>query len=262
MRHTRTALLLSLCLAASAAPAQTTVPPTATPQPGQVLVSGTVPDEASKASVLARLRELYGADKVVDQIAVGQVALPANWSAYVQKLLTPNLKQISRGQLNIDGSVVSLRGEVGNEAVRQKIAADVATSLNPTYTVNNGLRVAAAEQNVLDNTLANRTVEFDSGKATLTPAGRAILDEMGAAVLKLKERKVELIGHTDNQGLRLSNQNLSKARAEAVKVYLTGKGINGELLTASGQGQDRPLVSNDTAEGRARNRRIEFRLAQ
>ena len=262
MRHIRTALLLSLSLTASIAPAQTTVPPTATPQPGQVLVSGTVPDETSKAAVLARLRELYGADKVVDQIAVGQVALPANWNAYVQKLITPNLKQISRGQLNIDGSVVSVRGEVANEAQRQKIASDIATSLNPTYTVNNGLRVAAAEQNVLDNTLANRTVEFESGKATLTPSGRAILDEMGAAMLKLKDRKVELIGHTDNQGLRLSNQNLSKARAEAVKLYLSDKGIKADLMTATGQGPDRPIAGNDSAEGRARNRRIEFRLAQ
>ncbi|MEC5164093.1 MULTISPECIES: OmpA family protein [unclassified Janthinobacterium] len=262
MRHIRTALLLSLSLTASIAPAQTTVPPTATPQPGQVLVSGTVPDETSKAAVLARLRELYGADKVVDQIAVGQVALPANWNAYVQKLITPNLKQISRGQLNIDGSVVSVRGEVANEALRQKIASDIATSLNPTYTVNNGLRVAAAEQNVLDNTLANRTVEFESGKATLTPSGRAILDEMAGAMLKLKDRKVELIGHTDNQGVRLSNQNLSKARAEAVKVYLSDKGIKADLMTASGQGPDRPIAGNDSAEGRARNRRIEFRLAQ
>ncbi len=262
MRPIRTALFFSLCLNAATAPAQATAPPAATPQPGQVLVSGIVPDETSKANVLARLRELYGADKVVDQIAVGQVALPANWNAYVQKLITPNLKQISRGQLSIDGSVVSVRGEVANEAQRQKIASDIATSLNPTYTVNNGLRVAAVEQNILDTTLANRTVEFDSGKATLTPAGRAILDEMLAAMLKLKGRKIELIGHTDNQGLRQSNQNLSKARAESVKDYLAGKGINGDLLSASGQGPDRPLAGNDTPEGRARNRRIEFRLAQ
>ena len=244
------------------APATVSIPTAATPQPGQVLAAGTVPDEASKAAVLARLRELYGADKVVDQIAVGQVVLPANWNAYVQKLLSPNLKQISRGQLKIDGSIVSVRGEVANEAQRQKIASDIATSLNPTYTVNNGLRVSASEQGVLDTTLANRTIEFESGKTMLTPSGRAILDEMAAAMQKLAGRKVEIIGHTDNQGLRASNQSLSQARAEAVKFYLSSKGIHSELLTASGQGSDRPIASNDTADGRARNRRIEFRMAQ
>lgn len=232
------------------------------PQPGQVLVTGTVPDEASKASVLAKLREVYGADLVVDQISVGAVATPANWNDYVQKLITPDLKQITRGQLKIEGSNVSLKGEVANEAQRQKIASTVATSLNPTYTVNNGLRVSASDQGVLDNTLANRTIEFESGKAALTASGKAILDEMTAAMLKLKERKVDIIGHTDNVGLRATNQGLSQARAEAVKAYLASHGIKSELLTASGQGADRPVASNDSTEGRARNRRIEFRLAQ
>lgn len=242
--------------------AQNAVPPVATPNPGQVLITGTVPDEASKASVLARLRELYGADKVVDQIAIGSVVLPANWNSYVQKLINPNLKLISRGQLKIDGNAVSVRGEVANEAQRQQIASDIATNLNPTYTVNNGLRVSASEQGVLDNTLANRIVEFESGQTMLTPAGKTILDQMAGALQKLKDKKVEIIGHTDGSGLRASNLALSQARAEAVKVYLGGKGINQDLLSTSGQGPDRPVASNDSSDGRARNRRIEFRIAQ
>jgi len=230
--------------------------------PGQVVASGTVADEASKTAVLTKLREVYGADKVLDQITVGQVTTPANWSDYVQKLITPDLKQVSRGQLKIDGTTVSVRGEVANEAQRQRIASDFATRLNPTYTVTNGLRVSAADQGVLDRTLANRIVEFESGQAVLTPTGKNILDEMAAAMLKLKGQKVEIIGHTDNVGLRASNQNLSQARAEAVRNYLTGKGIPAETLVASGSGPDRPIASNDTVEGRARNRRIEFRMAQ
>lgn len=244
-----------------------TVPPPVAPtttmqQPGQVFVSGTVPDEASKAAVLVPLRELYGAARVVDQIVIGPVALPPNWNSYVQKLINPSLLQISRGELKIDGTVVSVRGEVGNEAQRQKIPSDIATSLDPSYTVNNRLRVSASEQNILDNTLGKRTVEFESSKATMTPTGLAILDEMSAAMRQLKNKKVEIIGHTDNQGLRATNQTLSAARAEAVKQYLVSKGINGDLLSASGQGADRPVTTNDTVDGRARNRRIEFRIVQ
>jgi OOP family OmpA-OmpF porin len=250
-----------LCLAPAAAQ-QAAAPAPAAPKPGQVVASGTVPDEATKAAVLAKLREVYGAERVVDQIAIGPVATPANWNDYVQKLISPDLRQVSRGQLKIDGNTVSLRGEVANEALRQRIASNVATSLNPTYTVNNGLRVSAADQAILDNTLANRTIEFESGKATLTPTGRAILDEMVAAMLKLKGRKIEIIGHTDSAGLRASNLSLSQARAATVKAYLASHGIAEELLSASGQGPDRPIASNDNAEGRARNRRIEFRMAQ
>jgi OOP family OmpA-OmpF porin len=255
-------LLLAIASAAFTASNAQASPPSTSSQPGPVLVSGTVPDEATRAGVLERLRQLYGADRVIDQIAVGDVAAPANWSAYVQKLLTPSLKQISRGQVTIDGSAVALRGEVGSESLRLKVASDIAAGLNPTYTVSNGLHVAAAEQNVLDNTLANRTVEFDSGQATLTPLGRGILDEMAAAMQKLGARRIEIIGHTDNQGPRAGNQELSQARAEAVRSYLSTKGIDGGLLAVSGQGPDRPVASNDSAAGRARNRRIEFRIAQ
>ena len=242
--------------------AQTPVPAPASPQPGQILVTGTVADEASKAAVLARLRELYGAERVVDQVAVGAVAVPANWNAHVQKLLTPNLKLSTRGQLSIDGSIVSVRGEVANEAQRQQIASEIATSLNPTYTVNNGLRIAVAEQGVLDAALDKRIIEFDSGQASITPAGLAILDEMATAMQKLKGRKVEVIGHTDNTGLRASNVSLSQARAEAVRNYLASKGIAPDTVLTSGQGPDRPVASNTTVDGRARNRRIEFRIAE
>lgn len=230
--------------------------------PGQIVVTGAVPDESSKAALLAQVRALYGADRVVDQVGIAQVSLPPNWNGYVQKLITPNLKLISKGELKVDGTNVTLRGEVANEAQRQQIASDVATSLNPSYTVNNGLRVSAAEQNLLDAALAKRIIEFDSGRATLTPSGRAILDEMAAALDKVKGRKVEVIGHTDNVGLRDSNLALSQARAEAVRAYLTGKGISPDMVMVSGQGPDRPVAENSTAQGRARNRRIEFRVAQ
>nr|WP_315259276.1 OmpA family protein [uncultured Duganella sp.] len=230
--------------------------------PGQIVVTGAVPDEGSKAALLANVRALYGAERVVDQLTIAQVSLPPNWNGYVQKLIAPSLKLISKGELKVDGTNVTLRGEVANEAQRQQIASDIATSLNPSYTVNNGLRVSAAEQNLLDETLARRIIEFDSGKATLTPSGQAILDEMAVALQKVKGKKVEVIGHTDNIGQREGNLALSQARAEAVRTYLSGKGISQDMVLVSGQGPDRPVADNATVDGRARNRRIEFRVAQ
>ena len=74
MRQLATLVLLFAC--ATNAPAQN-----AAPQPGQVVVTGTVQDEASKASVLAKLRAVYGNDMVVDQIVIGAVATPVNWNS-------------------------------------------------------------------------------------------------------------------------------------------------------------------------------------
>jgi OOP family OmpA-OmpF porin len=255
----RATMLAGLAMAAGMAGAQVPVP--VTPLPGQVLVSGTVPDEASKAAMLARVRELYGAARVVDQVAIGNVVLPPNWNGYVHKLINPNLKLISRGQLRVEGNNVSVQGEVANEAQRQRIASDIAASLNPTYLVRNGLRVGAAEQDLLNAALARRIIEFESGQAVIRPSGLHILDEMAAALRKLTGRKVEVIGHTDNTGLRESNLSLSLARAEAVRAYLAGKAIDPAMIGVSGQGPDRPVADNATADGRARNRRIEFRVA-
>jgi OOP family OmpA-OmpF porin len=260
------ALFYAAALAAqSAAPnAAPSAAPTVRVQaaPGQVVASGTVPDEATRAAVLTRLRELYGADRVVDQIAVGGVVAPPNWSEHMQRLIAPHLKQVSRGQLSVHGNAVEVSGEVANEAQRQQVLSDIATSLNSTYSVKPALRVSAGEQNLLDNTLANRIVEFQSGSAQLTPVGQAVLDDMAAALVKLAGKKVEIIGHTDNLGSRDGNMALSLARADAVKAYLVHKGLAGGLLNTSGAGADRPVAPNNTAEGRQRNRRIEFRVSQ
>jgi OOP family OmpA-OmpF porin len=253
------ALPLALAaLVAVPAAAQTAAPAV----PNQVVVAGTVPDEATRNAILARVREVYGAERVVDQLGVGQVVAPPNWSGYVQKIVSPQLKQVSRGQLVINGNNIELKGEVTNETQRQQLAADMATSLNPTYAVRNALRVAAQEQTVLDATLANRIIEFEAGSSVLRPAGRSILDEMATTLLKMGSKKVEVIGHTDAQGARDTNIVLSLARADAVRSYLAGKGVPPSLITTSGSGPDRPVAANDTPEGRARNRRIEFRVSQ
>ena len=252
MNFSMTASLLVLSLLAA----------DASSQEAPIVVSGTVADEPTKAALLERLRGVYGPARVVDQLAVGTVATPANWNDYVGRLIGPNLKLIKGGQLKVEGSTVSLRGDVASEEQRAKIASDIAASLNPTYVVNNGLRVTQTQQAVLDAALANRIIEFESGKAALTETGMAVLDEMSAAMLKLKGVKVEVIGHTDNAGSRAGNLSLSQARAEAVKAYVVGKGIAAESVAVSGEGPDRPVADNRTPEGKARNRRIEFKVVQ
>jgi OOP family OmpA-OmpF porin len=236
--------------------------PARTDNAAPIVVSGMVGDDASKAALLARLRTVYGADRVVDQLAVGRVSMPPNWNEHVGKLVGPNLKLIKSGQLQVDGTSVSLRGDVASEAQRAQIAGEIAAALDTSFTVNNGLRVAASEQGMLDAALADRIIEFESGKATLADSGKAILDQMSAVLLRLKDKKVEVIGHTDNAGSRAGNLSLSQARAEAVKAYIVGRGVNADMVAVSGEGPDRPVADNRTPEGRARNRRIEFKVVQ
>lgn len=242
----------------------TVVPANVIPQPGQVVADGTVPDEATKASVLAQLQKIYGVGNVIDRIEVGGVVAPPNWSENVGKVLTDTLKQINRGQLEIDGTQIRVRGEVNNEAQRQQITSGFATALNPTYKIVNGLRVSAGqgEQSLLDTTLANRVVEFEFGSAVLTPRGRALLTEIADILPKVRSNKIEIIGHTDSSGSRATNLALSQARADAVREFFVEKGINASRFSTLGVGPDQPVAANDTNEGRAKNRRIEFRASR
>ncbi|MGE8656379.1 MAG: OmpA family protein [Achromobacter sp.] len=263
----RVSLLIMAALFSCAAAAQdaaTVVPANVIPQPGQVVASGAVPDEATKADVLARLQQVYGVGNVIDQIEVGGVVAPPNWSEHVGKLIGAPLKQINRGQLEVDGTQIRLLGEVQNEASRQQIASTFATSLNPTYKIVNGLRVAAGkdEQGLLDKVLTNRVVEFETGSATLTARGRELLDQVADVIPKLHSDKVQIIGHTDSSGSRSTNLALSQARADAVRAYLVDKGLPPGRFETLGAGPDQPVATNATAEGRAKNRRIEFRASR
>lgn len=226
---------------------------------GKVVVSGAVPDEASRTAIIEKLRSLYGAASVVDKLEVGGVTPPPRWSENMGKILNADLKQISQGELRISGTQIALRGNVGSEASRQKLASSMAALLNPTYLIDNGL-VVAGGQGVLDTALANRVVEFESGSANLTATGQTVLDEMAEAIRQIGTPKVQLIGHTDSLGEHELNVTLSRERANSAKDYLAGKGIPPETLTATGVGPDQPIASNGSAAGRARNRRIEFKL--
>ena len=229
--------------------------------PAPVVVDGVVPDEAAKARVLAKLRDLYGADRVVDRVRIGAVVAPPNWSENVAGLVDPLLRQVSSGELDIDGNSVRIRGTVANELQRQQVASHLLTSLNSSYSVNaGGLRVGASPQNLLDGVLANRIIEFESGSDRLTSAGQRILDELLEPMRQIGDARVQIIGHTDNVGQHQANLALSLARAERVGAYFQQRGIATSGLGVLGRGPDEPVADNATPAGRARNRRIQFKV--
>ncbi len=107
-------------------------------------------------------------------------------------------------------------------------------------------------------TLILEGVNFETGKATLTPESQTILDGVAESLVANEEIRVQVTGHTDNTGSRALNMRLSRARADAVRQYLIDKGVAADRLTAAGLGPDKPIASNRTAEGRAQNRRVEL----
>jgi outer membrane protein OmpA-like peptidoglycan-associated protein len=106
-------------------------------------------------------------------------------------------------------------------------------------------------------------VQFVSGSATLTTGAKNELNKLVKIMNEdYPDVKMSIAGHTDNTGKPEKNQELSVARAESVKKYLVSKGVNESRLTATGFGQDQPIADNTTTSGKAKNRRVEFKVSQ
>ena len=109
-------------------------------------------------------------------------------------------------------------------------------------------------------------VHFDSDvlfavdSTTLDTGGRSTLDEVAKVLVDHDKTAVVVQGHTDAQGTEVHNDDLSERRAERVESYLIGRGVDGARIEAVGYGESHPIASNDTAEGRQRNRRVDILL--
>ncbi|HHO76498.1 MAG TPA: OmpA family protein, partial [Deltaproteobacteria bacterium] len=103
-----------------------------------------------------------------------------------------------------------------------------------------------------------RNIQFDTGKATIKQGSYAVLDNVVMFLRDNPDMNMEIQGHTDNIGSEAFNVTLSESRAGAVLEYLQSKGVESGRLTSKGYGSSMPVADNDTGQGRALNRRVEF----
>ncbi len=103
-------------------------------------------------------------------------------------------------------------------------------------------------------------VNFEFGSAKLDPNAQRLLDRVGQSLIDSPKFVVELQGHTDNKGSDAYNLILSQDRANSVKAYLIGKGVDAKRMVARGYGERQPIADNSAEEGRVRNRRVEMKV--
>jgi outer membrane protein OmpA-like peptidoglycan-associated protein len=120
-----------------------------------------------------------------------------------------------------------------------------------------------ASMNMLDKIMTDgkfitHGIRFDVSSATIKPESMGVIGDVAKYMKDHPDLKLEVDGYTDSDGNDASNMQLSQARAESVKKTLIQSGIDGSRLTAKGFGETKPLGSNDTPEGKAMNRRVEF----
>jgi OOP family OmpA-OmpF porin len=117
--------------------------------------------------------------------------------------------------------------------------------------------VPAPPVRIVQNVSLSGDALFANNSAVLTDAGKVSVDPIIVGARKLNDAKITLVGHADSRGDAAYNQKLSERRAASVADYLVSKGIKASSITASGRGETSPVASNDTREGRAKNRRVD-----
>jgi outer membrane protein OmpA-like peptidoglycan-associated protein len=103
-------------------------------------------------------------------------------------------------------------------------------------------------------------ISFPSGRSDIQPQFYSPLNDVASTLIEFPSTAVDIIGHADSQGPEASNQTLSERRAQSVQAYLSNQGVRPVRLASIGFGETRPIATNETAEGRARNRRVEIIL--
>jgi len=136
-----------------------------------------------------------------------------------------------------------------------------ASDNNPAFVKN--FRIAEGgvkyyDRFLQDGKIVSNGIRFDVGKASLRPESMGVLNEIYLMLDKHSEVNISIEGHTDNAGDNDMNQKLSEERAEAVRKQLIVMGIKEDRLISKGFGESKPVDTNDTPEGRAENRRVEF----
>jgi OmpA-OmpF porin, OOP family len=198
----------------------------------KLTLEGNVPDEATKKAIVGAALAKYGAGNVIDNLTIDAAA---------------------KGPIT-----VTLLGFVASDAVKAA-RGDEAKAFYPAATIDNQLAIVAAPAAKAEDVQCGDSVvvaaTFATGSANLTAEARQLLN----AVVPCIKGPFEVGGHTDNVGKAESNQALSERRAAAVAQYLASKGVDAKLLTPKGYGPTQPIGDNGTAEGKAKNRRIEFK---
>ncbi|CAN5198815.1 OmpA family protein [soil metagenome] len=227
-------------------------------------LSGYVPDNNVHAALVAAASRKFGNEKIIDNLKAS-IGAPVGFSAAVTSALGA-LSRLSTGTLVVSDREVKLSGDALYEAAAGQIRTGLTKELPPGWVAKPEVSVKPASapvdssvcQQLFAQNLSKGRIRFESSSASIVPDSVGLLDRLIETAMRCPSTNFEIAGYTDSSGDMIFNQELSVKRAQAVADYLVKAGLPADRFTAVGYGSAVPVATNDTEEGKAQNRRIEF----
>jgi OOP family OmpA-OmpF porin len=233
-----------------------------------VTLTGYVPDNNVHAAIATAAARKFFSEKVADNLKAS-VGAPSGFASVVVPALGA-LSRLSTGTLVVSDREVKLSGDALYDAAAVQIRSSLAKDFPQGWQFKDDISVKPAAapvdatvcQQLFSDLLAKGTIRFVSGRATIDPDSAGLLDRLIETALRCPTADIEVAGHTDATGEDSFNQALSEKRAEAVVDYLVKAGLPANRFMAVGYGSARPVATNDTDDGKAQNRRIDFMVKE
>ena len=235
-------------------------------------VTGDLPDLSAKTSLLDALKAALGPGvNLIDKLNIKAGVSAPDFSGL--GALFKAAIDIPDFNFDLSGDTVTLTGTAPSEEVKAAVEA-AAKAAWPNVTVVNKIEVKGATATPPATTggdcgslqadiasALNAPINFETDGFTLTPATQQMLTAVAGKIKACAQAKIAVTGYTDNTGNDAINIPLSGNRAKSVGDYLVSQGVSAAEVTTSGQGAANPVASNDTAAGRAQNRRVEITVS-
>ena len=227
-----------------------------------IRLKGYMPSKESKALLFKKIQNLYGVLPIDEvDIASGE---PKVWNALVLNLIK-EMKKFEMSSVNIIDQELHISGKIKTNQEKEEVEKSLNHFTKDGFKIHSHLvsmdaaaRICQEKFNLL---LGKEKIEFQSNKSSLKMNNK-LLEELSDIALLCPNVKIEIVGHTDSLGNDTKNLELSLSRAKAVVAKLFSLGIPLERLDAKGMGESRPIADNESKEGRAKNRRIEFKVIE
>ena len=228
----------------------------------KLLLRGYMPSKRSVDEFLKEFKSQESSHKLIDRVDVG-AGEPKKWEELL--FTTAKLvKELDFGIVNIVNQNVTFSGRVATSKQKREIEELLNGFKKSNYQITS--RVIAMDESIevcqkrYDELLSSNKIEFKAGKSTIEAKNDSLLKSLSEIFALCPNAKLTIVGHTDSKGNDVKNKELSQERAKAVVAKLFQLGISLEQMEAVGRGEAEPIASNETEEGRKRNRRIEFKV--